>query len=160
MKTAFVFPGPGLQGVGMGKALAEAFPVAREVFDRVDAALGENLCRADVRGAGGRTDADRQRPAGADGDEHRGAARAREPRPASTSRATRPSSPAIRSANIPRSAPPARSPSRMRRGCLRLRGQAMQKAVPVGEGAMAAILGLDFGAVVGDRDARRRATSI
>src|SRR6185312_9802937 len=43
MSTALVFPGQGSQTVGMGKALAEAFPAAREVFDRVDAALGQKL---------------------------------------------------------------------------------------------------------------------
>jgi [acyl-carrier-protein] S-malonyltransferase len=42
-KTAFVFPGQGSQSVGMGKALAEAFPVARAVFDEVDAALSQKL---------------------------------------------------------------------------------------------------------------------
>ena len=43
MTAAFVFPGQGSQAVGMGKALAEAFPPARAVFDEVDAALGEKL---------------------------------------------------------------------------------------------------------------------
>lgn len=42
-KTAFIFPGQGSQAVGMGKALAEAFPVARAVFDEVDAALSQKL---------------------------------------------------------------------------------------------------------------------
>lgn len=42
-KTAFLFPGQGSQAVGMGKALAEAFPAARAVFDEVDAALGQKL---------------------------------------------------------------------------------------------------------------------
>ena len=43
MVFAFIFPGQGSQYVGMGKALAESFPSAREVFDRIDAALGQNL---------------------------------------------------------------------------------------------------------------------
>src|ERR1700684_4702873 len=43
MTAAFTFPGQGSQAVGMGKALAEAFPAARAVFDEVDAAPGENL---------------------------------------------------------------------------------------------------------------------
>ena len=43
MSSAYVFPGQGSQAVGMGKALAETFPVARRVFDEVDAALGDKL---------------------------------------------------------------------------------------------------------------------
>jgi [acyl-carrier-protein] S-malonyltransferase len=43
MSVAFTFPGQGSQSVGMGKALAEQFPEARAVFDEVDAALGEKL---------------------------------------------------------------------------------------------------------------------
>ena len=43
MSTAFVFPGQGSQSVGMGKALAEAYPEAKAVFDAADEALGEKL---------------------------------------------------------------------------------------------------------------------
>lgn len=43
MSTAFIFPGQGSQAVGMGKSLAEAFPVARKVFEEVDAALSQKL---------------------------------------------------------------------------------------------------------------------
>jgi [acyl-carrier-protein] S-malonyltransferase len=42
-KTAFLFPGQGSQAVGMGKALAEHFPAARAVFEEVDTALGQKL---------------------------------------------------------------------------------------------------------------------
>jgi [acyl-carrier-protein] S-malonyltransferase len=42
---AFIFPGQGSQKVGMGKALADAFPVCRATFDEADAALGEPLSR-------------------------------------------------------------------------------------------------------------------
>lgn len=42
-KTAFLFPGQGSQAVGMGKALSDAFPAARAVFEEVDAALGQKL---------------------------------------------------------------------------------------------------------------------
>lgn len=43
MARAFVFPGQGSQAVGMGKELADNFAAAREVFDEVDAALGQKL---------------------------------------------------------------------------------------------------------------------
>lgn len=43
MAAAFVFPGQGSQSVGMGKGLADAFAAARQVFEEVDAALGERL---------------------------------------------------------------------------------------------------------------------
>ncbi|HEX8194155.1 MAG TPA: malonyl CoA-acyl carrier protein transacylase, partial [Allosphingosinicella sp.] len=42
---AFIFPGQGSQSVGMGKALAEASRVARDLFGEVDEALGQNLAR-------------------------------------------------------------------------------------------------------------------
>jgi len=45
MAIAFTFPGQGSQAVGMGKDLADAFPEARRVFDEVDEALGEKLSR-------------------------------------------------------------------------------------------------------------------
>src|SRR6266850_7501366 len=45
MSVAFVFPGQGSQAVGMGKALADAFAPARQVFEEVDAALGEKLTK-------------------------------------------------------------------------------------------------------------------
>ena len=43
MTFAFIFPGQGSQFIGMGKSLAEAFPSAREVFEEVDSALSQNL---------------------------------------------------------------------------------------------------------------------
>src|SRR2546430_16232198 len=52
MTAAFTFPGQGSQAVGMGKALAEAFPAARAVFDEVDAALGEKLSAVIWEGPG------------------------------------------------------------------------------------------------------------
>jgi [acyl-carrier-protein] S-malonyltransferase len=45
MAIAFVFPGQGSQDVGMGRELAEAYPVAREVFEEVDAALSQDLSK-------------------------------------------------------------------------------------------------------------------
>ena len=50
MKTAFIFPGQGSQAVGMGRAVAEAFPAAREVFREVDDALGEKLSKVIFEG--------------------------------------------------------------------------------------------------------------
>ena len=52
MSTAFIFPGQGSQAVGMGKALYEAFPAARAVFDEVDAALGQKLTTLMFEGPG------------------------------------------------------------------------------------------------------------
>ncbi|MCT7375938.1 ACP S-malonyltransferase [Chelativorans salis] len=45
MTIAFTFPGQGSQAVGMGRDLAEAFPEARAVFDEVDEALGQGLSK-------------------------------------------------------------------------------------------------------------------
>src|SRR5579872_7383535 len=45
MTRAFLFPGQGSQAVGMGKALADAFPFARETFQEVDDALSQKLSR-------------------------------------------------------------------------------------------------------------------
>src|ERR671938_409509 len=50
MARAFVFPGQGSQAVGMGKALAEAFPQARVVLDEVDDALSQKLSRLMAEG--------------------------------------------------------------------------------------------------------------
>ena len=47
---AFIFPGQGSQAVGMGRDLADASPVARETFEEVDEAIGENLFRLMVEG--------------------------------------------------------------------------------------------------------------
>lgn len=48
--TAFVFPGQGSQVVGMGKDVAEKYPVARRVFDEIDAALGYSISRLSFEG--------------------------------------------------------------------------------------------------------------
>ena len=138
---AFVFPGQGAQAIGMGKALAEAYPAARAVFDEVDEALGEKLSHliweGDIKDltltqnaqpalmatslaamkaleAEGITIAAADYVAGHSLGEYSALA----------------ASGAIRIADTAR--------------LLRLRGKAMQEAVPVGVGAMAALLGLDF----------------
>ena len=139
---AFVFPGQGSQAVGMGKALADAFPVARAVFDEVDEALGQKLSTMMFAG----------------------------PEPELTLTAN--AQPALMAVSLAavavlRSeagldlardaafvaghslgeysalAAAGSIPLAVTARLLRLRGDAMQKAVPAGEGAMAALLGAE-----------------
>jgi [acyl-carrier-protein] S-malonyltransferase len=147
MTAAFTFPGQGSQVVGMGKALAEAFPAARAVFNEVDAALGEKLTAIIWDG------------------------------PAETLQLTENAQPALMAVSLATlrvleteagfsvgrdaafvaghslgeysalAAAGSLSISDTAR-LLRTRGLAMQKAVPVGVGAMAALLGLDYEAAV------------
>lgn len=143
---AFVFPGQGSQSVGMGRGIAEASPAARAVFEEVDDALGEKLSRLMWEGPedqlmltanaqpaimavsiaalrmlevdGGIRLADKASfVAGHSLGEYTALAAAGSLGLAQTAR------------------------------LLRLRGTSMQAAVPVGEGAMAALLGLPFDAV-------------
>ncbi len=145
MAVAFVFPGQGSQTVGMGKTLAATFPAARQVFEDVDAALGSNLSTIIFEGpidtltltenaqpalmavslaalrvleaeAGLDLARDAQFVAGHSLGEYS----------------------ALAAAGAFTIADAAR--------LLRTRGQAMQKAVPVGAGAMAALIGLEFDA--------------
>ncbi len=140
---AFIFPGQGSQAVGMGKALRDASPVAREVFGEVDEALGQHLFRLMTEG------------------------------PAEDLQLTENAQPAIMANAIAtlrvlereggvRLADKAYYVAGHSLGeysalcaagafdlattarLLKLRGQAMQAAVPVGEGAMAALLGADL----------------
>ena len=143
MSLAFIFPGQGSQSVGMGKALADAYAPARAVFEEVDAALGETLTKVIWEG------------------------------PADTLTLTENAQPALMAVSLAAmrvleaeagvdlardvqfvaghslgeysalAAAGALSISDTAR-LLRIRGRAMQKAVPVGTGAMAALLGLDF----------------
>jgi [acyl-carrier-protein] S-malonyltransferase len=143
MSIAFVFPGQGSQTVGMGKALAEAFPAARAVFDEADAALGGKLTSIMWDG------------------------------PAETLTLTENAQPALLTmsvaalrvleaeagVNLKRDVAFVAGHSLGEYSALaaagtfsladavrlvRLRGQSMQKATPVGTGAMAALLGLEF----------------
>lgn len=143
MSVAFVFPGQGSQAVGMGKALADAFAPARQVFAQVDDALGEKLSAIILEGpadtltltenaqpalmavslavmrvleveAGVDLKRDAQFVAGHSLGEYSALAAAGAFTIADTAR------------------------------LLRTRGRAMQKAVPVGTGAMAALIGLEF----------------
>src|SRR6266849_3376996 len=147
MAVAFIFPGQGSQAVGMGKALADAFLPARAVFDEVDAALGENLTRIIWEG------------------------------PAQTLTLTENAQPALMAVSLAAmrvlEAEAGVSLARVAKfvaghslgeysalaaagalsvddtaRLLRIRGRAMQRAVPVGTGAMAALIGLDFDAAV------------
>jgi len=139
---AFTFPGQGSQAVGMGKDLADAFPEARAVFDEVDAALGEKLSATMFEG------------------------------PEDVLRLTENAQPALMASSIAvlrvleargldlathAAYVAGHSLGEYSALCaagtfsltdtarlLRTRGQAMQKAVPVGHGAMAALLGLDL----------------
>jgi [acyl-carrier-protein] S-malonyltransferase len=146
MQTAFVFPGQGSQAVGMGKALAEAFPAARAVFDEVDAALGQNLSGLMFEGP----EAELTLTANAQPalmavslaatrvlEAEAGLDVARDARFVAGHSLGEYSALAV--AGAFRVGDAAR--------LLRIRGDAMQRAVPVGLGAMAAILGLDFPAV-------------
>lgn len=140
---AFVFPGQGSQSVGMGKALADASPVARELFQEVDDALSFNLFRLMTQGPEDQLTLTEnaqsaimanaiatlrvmQREGGFSiaqkGDFVAG------------------HSLGEYSALCAAEALDAGTTARL----LRLRGQAMQAAVPVGEGAMAALLGADI----------------
>lgn len=142
MTIAFTFPGQGSQGVGMGKALADAFPEAKAVFDEVDEALGQKL--SDVMWTG----------------------------PEETLTLTANAQPALMAVSLAtmrvleaRGLDLAGSVSFVAghslgeysalaaagsldiatsAKLLRVRGDAMQDAVPAGQGAMAALLGLEF----------------
>jgi len=142
MNRAFLFPGQGSQAVGMGKALAEAFAPAREVFQEVDEALSQNLSRLMWEGPEGDLILTEnaqpaimaasmaivrvlQREAGLDFAQH-----ARLVAGHSLGEYT-----ALCAAGAFTLGDTAR--------LLKIRGRAMQAAVPVGEGSMSALLGAD-----------------
>ncbi len=142
---AFIFPGQGSQSVGMGRGLAEASPIARAVFQEVDDALGQHLSRLMWEGPEDQlTLTENAQPAimavsiaalrVLESDGIRLADKAAYVAGHSLGEYT-----ALAAAGSLGLAETAR--------LLRLRGSAMQAAVPVGEGAMAALLGLGFEAV-------------
>jgi [acyl-carrier-protein] S-malonyltransferase len=141
MSRAFVFPGQGAQAIGMGRALAEAYPAAREVFDEVDEALGEKLSALIWEG-----DQDtltltlNAQPALMA--TSIAALRALEAEGAGIETASFVAGHSLGeySALAAAGALSLADTARL----LRTRGRAMQEAVPVGVGAMAALLGLDF----------------
>jgi [acyl-carrier-protein] S-malonyltransferase len=142
MKRAFVFPGQGSQVVGMGCALAAAFGPARRLFDEVDDALAQNLSRLMFEGPEGElTLTENAQPALMAAslavvqvlETQGGLSLTRDVAfVAGHSLGEYSALVAARALSIGDGA-----------HLLKLRGQAMQQAVPVGEGAMAALLGLD-----------------
>jgi [acyl-carrier-protein] S-malonyltransferase len=141
MSVAFVFPGQGSQAVGMGRALSHAFPESRAVFDEADAAVGFALSRLCFEGP----EAELQLTA-------------------NTQPAILATSVAALRALLARGARPdwvaghslGEYSALVAAGAIglvdavrtvRRRGEYMQEAVPVGTGAMAAILGLDLPAI-------------
>ncbi|WP_299614214.1 ACP S-malonyltransferase [uncultured Tateyamaria sp.] len=144
MSVAFVFPGQGAQTIGMGKALADAYPAARAVFDEVDAALGESLSTLIWEG-----DQDTltltQNAQPALMATSMAVMRALEAEGVTIDKASFVAGHSLGeySALCAAGALSVADTARL----LRTRGQAMQEAVPVGVGAMAALLGLDFDTV-------------
>jgi len=145
VNRAFIFPGQGSQRVGMGRALAEASPAARQVFDQVDEALGEPLSRLVFEGPEAElTLTENAQPAlmavslavvralEAEGG-FRLAERCRFVAGHSLGEYS-----ALCAAGALTLADTAR--------LLRRRGRAMQQAAPAGEGAMAALIGVDLAA--------------
>lgn len=141
MAIALTFPGQGSQSVGMGKELADAFPEARAVFDEVDDALGEKLSKTIWEGSeDALTLTANAQPALMA--VSLAALRALEARgfslkdkAAYVAGHSLGEYSALAAAGTFSIADTAR--------LLRIRGNAMQAAVPVGQGAMAAIIGLD-----------------
>jgi [acyl-carrier-protein] S-malonyltransferase len=142
MSVAFIFPGQGSQAIGMGKALFDAFGSSRKIFEEVDEALGEKL--SDLIFAG--DPAQLQLTANAQPalmavslaalralESEKGVVLARDARFVAGHSLGEYS--ALAAAGALKVSDAAR--------LLRLRGKAMQAAVPVGEGAMAALLGAD-----------------
>jgi [acyl-carrier-protein] S-malonyltransferase len=146
---SFIFPGQGSQKVGMGRALAERFPIVRDTYAEADAALGEALSRLCFEGPEDRLVLTENT----------------QPAILATSiaifrllesRGVRPAFVAGHSlgeysANVAAGTFAMADALRI----VRRRGQYMQEAVPVGEGAMAAILGLDEEAVAAACDEAR-----
>lgn len=142
MSRAFVFPGQGAQTIGMGRALAETYPAARSVFDEVDAALGEKLSALIWEGDIARlTLTENAQPALMA--TSMAAVRALEAEGMSVESHVdfvAGHSLGEYSALCAAGSLSLSDTARL----LRIRGLAMQEAVPVGVGAMAALLGLDF----------------
>ena len=149
---AFIFPGQGSQAVGMGQALAEASPAARAVFQEVDEALGQNLFRLMCEGPEDQlTLTENAQPAIMANAiatlrvlEQEGGIRLADKADFVAGHSLGEYT-ALCAAGALDLATTAK--------LLKLRGQAMQAAVPVGQGAMAALLGADIDKAQGLADA-------
>ena len=144
MSLAFVFPGQGAQTIGMGRDLAEAYPAAAAVFEEVDDALGEKLS-ALIWDGDQETLTLTQNAQPALMAMSMAVVRSLETEGVSLADGAYVAGHSLGeySALCAAGALSITDAARL----LRLRGEAMQAAVPVGEGAMAAILGLDIEAV-------------
>ena len=143
MSRAFVFPGQGAQSIGMGKAFADAYPAAKAVFQEVDEALGQDLSGLIWEGEIDQlTLTENAQPAlMATSMAAMAALNAEGVKVTDASFVAGHSLgeySALCAAGVLSLADTAR--------LLKIRGKAMQEAVPVGVGAMAALLGLDFAA--------------
>ncbi|MFU8863934.1 MAG: ACP S-malonyltransferase [Rhodobacterales bacterium] len=141
MSKAFVFPGQGAQVIGMGRDLAQAYPEAKAVFDEVDDALGEKLSTLIWEGEqDALTLTQNAQPALMA--TSLAAMRALEAEGVKVTDAVFVAGHSLGeySALAAAGALSVADAARL----LRIRGRAMQEAVPVGLGAMAALLGLDF----------------
>lgn len=143
MARAFVFPGQGAQTIGMGRDLAEVYPAARRVFQEVDDALGEPLSRLIWEGDAAELTLTRNAQPALMATSL-AAMRALESQGYGLERAQFVAGHSLGEYSALAAAGSLALADAAR--LLRLRGEAMQAAVPVGEGAMAALLGLDLAA--------------
>jgi [acyl-carrier-protein] S-malonyltransferase len=136
-KLAFIFPGQGSQAAGMGRGLAAAFPESRAIFDAVDAALGEELSRLCFEGPEEklRLTANTQPAILAVSAAAAAALAKRGVEPDLVAGHSLGEYSALVAAGALGAADAARA--------VRARGTFMQEAVPAGQGAMAAVLGLE-----------------
>lgn len=144
MSIAFVFPGQGAQTIGMGKELADSYPQARAVFEEVDEALGESLSSLIWEGEiETLTLTENAQPALMA--TSMAAMAALKAEGVDISRASYVAGHSLGEYSALCAAGTLTLSDAAR--LLRIRGKAMQAAVPVGEGAMAAVLGLDLAQV-------------